>query len=292
METYAFLRGQNAAITKITEEFPGLKNQIWETNKKIKDYNGEAEKNILKFLHEELNNSHITQFQARLDSLLRQQIQRPIAKEEFAIDFLLQAQERTKNIRDKSISKGILSFKYHGAPHKEIMDGHIDSFESAHHPKAENVSIKIPIPKSWLAEQADMPHTIQQFTSYNGTGKEKLLILVYELPGELKDCIMNKNSIVGFLSPRTTLIRTEDVKLGETPALMSEVEEIIECKGRDMKVRIMQFMAIKDQKLYCLQGSVGPAGVNQNLKPMLLKYEPLFRLVAARTRLEKCCKIF
>ena len=59
-----------------------------------------------------------------------------------------------------------------------MKDGHIKTFTTKVHPKAKQTALKIQVPKSWLAEEAKMPETVQQFTSCYGKGNEKFLIVI------------------------------------------------------------------------------------------------------------------
>lgn len=287
IETYAFLKGQNAALQKIAVQFPQLKPNVTAAQQNLNTVYGRAENNIKQFLKEELDSYQLNLLQIQIDSLLNQQLLNPIEKEKYAHDFLLKIKERSNFINNLSVSKGILSFKYHDAPHQEITDGHVNFFTTENHPKAEKASLKIPIPKSWLAEEAEMPETIQQFTSYYGNGNEKILIVVYDLPKELHSIKLSKKSISSLLPPQTNLIRTEPVTIDDIPAFMIEVEELLEYEKEPMKIRMLQFMFVQDQKLYCLQGSIGPADKDEDLGFQIKKYEPLFRLIASGTELEK-----
>lgn len=289
IETYSFLRGQNAALQKIAVQFPQLKPNVTAAQKKIKNVFGRTEKNLKQFLKEELDHKQYNSLQNYLDSLLHHQFPNTIEKEKYAHDFLLKIKERSVNINNDSLSKGILSFKYHDAPHQEITDGHVDFFTTENHPKADKTSLKIPIPKSWLAEEAEMPETIQQFTSYYGNGNEKILIVVYDLPEELHGITLTEKSIESILPPNTKLFRSEPVTIDGMPAIMIEVEESLEYnkQSSSMKVRMLQFMLVQDQKLYCLQGSIGPEQAGENLGLQIEKFEPLFRLIASRAELDE-----
>ncbi|GGF22327.1 hypothetical protein [Flavobacterium limi] len=286
VETYAFLKGQNAALEKVSEEFPRLKPVVGAAEKNLYTEFGRAEKNLKQFLSEELNDTQFDSLHNHIDSLSNHQLSNPIQKEEYAHEFLLMVKERSnENINNESLSKGILSFKYHDKPHQEITDGHVVFFSTENHPKAENAFLKIPIPKSWLAQEASMPETIQQFTSYHGNGNEKILIVAYDLPADLKDFKLSEKSIPALLSPQTKLIRTEYVTIDGIPSVMIEAEESIEYNKKKMKIRMLQFMFVQHTKLYCLQGSIGPAEANEDLRLQIKKYEPLFRLIASGTEL-------
>ncbi len=286
VETYAFLKGQNAALQKVSKEYPQLKPVAVTAKKNLNTVFGRAEKNIRQFLRKELSDIQFDSLNQHIDSLSNQHLSDPIEKESYAHQFLLIAKERSnENINNETLSKGILSFKYHDAPHEEISEGHVDFFTTENHPKAENTFLKIPIPKSWLAEEAEMPETIQQFTSYYGTGNEKILIVTYDLPANLSNLTLNEKSILSLLSPQTKLIHTEYLKIDNIPSVMTETEESIKYDEKKMKIRMLQFMFVKNKKLFCLQGSIGPAEENVDLKLQIKKYEPLFRLIASGTEL-------
>jgi len=285
IETYAYLRGQNAALEKVAHEFPHLMPKVYEAEKDLKSVYGRTEKNLKQFLKEELEIAQMDSLHVIMDSLLNQQLSHPIEKEQYAQDFLLKLKDRSKHTQER-LPKGILCFKYYDAPHQEITDGHVHVFNTENHPKAEHTSIKVPVPTSWLAEEAQMPETIQQFTSCYGNGTEKILIVAYDLPEELHGFKLNDKSVRSILSPSAKVIRSEALTIDNVPAFMIEVEESIENENNHMKIRMIQFMIVDKNKLYCLQGSIGPVEKNEDLGFEIKKYEPLFRLIASRTELE------
>lgn len=286
IETYAYIQGQNAALQKVAEEFPHLQSKVSETKKNLKTVFARTEKNLHQYLKEELSRQEIDSLQKQIDALLNKELSNPIEKEQYAQDFLLKVKDRSRHNSHELLPKGILSFKYHDAPHQEITDGHVDVFSTENHPKAENVAIKIPVPKSWLAQEAEMPQTIKQFTSCYGNGIEKILILVYDLPEDMKEIKLNEKTIPTLFPPQTKMIRTEPVTIDGIPGFMIEVEEAIQHQDTNMKLRMLQFMFLDKQKLYCLQGSIGPAATHEDLGVEIKKYEPLFRLIASRTELD------
>jgi len=285
IEIYAFLKGQNSALQKVASQFPELQLNVAAAEKNSNVLFGRAKQNIEHFLQDELGNSEYNKLQNSLDSLLNKQLKNPIENEKYALDFLAKFKERSSSITDTLLLKGIISFAYHDAPHEEIIDSHSEIFTTQDHPKAEQSILKFPIPKSWLAEEAEMPETVQQFTSYYGKGNEKILIVIYDLPAEYDDVVLSQNSISKMIAPDANLIRTDAVTIDGRPAIMIEVEEIINSAAPEMKVRMLQFMFIHEGKLYCLQGSIGPVEVNKNLEFQIKKYEPLFRLIAANTQI-------
>jgi hypothetical protein len=285
IETYVFLKGQSTALKAVSKQYPALRDAAAATEKKAESSFGRAAKNIERFLQDELEHSDYNLLQSKIDSLLNEQLKNPIEKEKHARDFLRYAEKRLHFIPDTLLYKGIMSFKYHDAPHQEIKDGHLDIFTSYDHPKSRQTMVKVPVPKSWIAEEAEIPETIQQFTSCNGKGIEKIILMIMDLPAENKNFILNEKSIKSILPPQTTLLRTEAIMIDNRPGMMIEVEENLNTHSDSMKIRMLQFMCIHEEKLYCLQGSIGPVKADRNLAFHIKKYEPLFRLVAARTEI-------
>lgn len=285
IETYAFLKGQSAALEKISRQFPSLKAKVQTVEQDSKISFVRAQRNIEHFLEEELTVADYEALQKQIDSMLQAQLKNPIEKEKFAIDFLNLVSSRSQFIAGTLVEKGVLSFAYHDTPHQEITDGHFTNFTTKHHPKADRAALKVPIPKSWLAEEAEMPQTIQQFTSHYGNGEAKIVIVVYDL-SQQPEMILNEKSITQMIPPESRLIRTDKVQIDGIPAMMIEAEQPLGYPANEMKIRMLQFMFIQNQKLYCLQGSIGPVQASNNLDKKIKKYEPLFRLVASNTEFD------
>ncbi|MBW1654593.1 hypothetical protein [Flavobacterium quisquiliarum] len=283
IETYAFLKGQSSALQKVALQFPSLKDEVASVQKSAQKIHGRAQRNIEQFLKEELKDNQFKILQNNIDSLVTQQLKHPIEQEKQAKDFIKKVKDKIRFSYDPISEKGIMSFAYLDAPHQEFADGHTMHFSTKNHPKAEESVLKITIPKSWNAEEAQMPETIQQFTSHDGTGDERILIVMYELDEEDQNLLLNEKTVSEMIAPGSKIIRTEKVKIDGMPALMVEIEETIHFDADKKKIRMLQFMFMHKQKLYCLQGSVGPAPLHHNLDHRLRKYEPLFRLVAAGT---------
>lgn len=285
IETYAYLRGQSAALHAVSLQFPALQPNVVAAENNSKVLFGRAERNIERFLKDELDHSEFNKLQNNLNSLIKEQLKYPIEKQKYALDFLEKVKDRPRFISDTALLKGIISFAYHDAPHQEITDGHIKIFNTKDHPKTGKTPLKLSVPKSWLAEEAEMPETIQQFTSHYGKGNEKFLIVVHDLPVEENEFIVDEKSVLQMVPPDTKILRTETVTIDSSPGMMIEVEENINSGNTNLKVRMLQFMFVKKHKLYCLQGSIGPVEVGKNLEPEIKKYEPLFRLIAAKTQI-------
>lgn len=285
IETYVFLKAQSAALEVISEQYPALRPAVATLKKRSESFFGRATVNIEQFLQSELQTSQYKLIQNEVDFLIKQQLSVPIEKEEYAQDYLRLAYERSFVMTNTSLYKEIMAFKYHDIPHQEITDGHLDVFTNTSSSKAGKSDFKIPVPKSWLAEETEIPETIQQFTSFNGRGLERIILMIIDLPEENKNLILNQKSITEMMPPQATLIRSETILIDDRSGMMVEVEENIQTSTAAMKVRMLQFMCIYDGKLYSLQGSIGPVHAERNLALHLKKYEPLFRLIVSKTEI-------
>lgn len=286
IETYAYLKGQTAALKAVANQFPSLRPKVTRAENNSEISFAKAQRNIEQFLQEELTGSEFDMLQQRIDSLILEKLKNPIENERYAIDFIEKVSKGPRFISDPLVSKGILSFVYHDVPHQEINDGHSITFTTKDHPKADQTNLKITIPKSWLAEEAHMPETVQQFTSHYGKGSEKIVIVVYDLPDGQHEIALNEKSILEMIPPESELIRTDNIKIDGIPGMMVEVEQPVYIADNQMKIRMMQFMFTQKQKLYCLQGSIGPVETDKNLDYQIKKYEPLFRLIASKAELD------
>lgn len=284
-ETYAFLKGQSSALQMIAFQFPHLQSEVEEAARKSKVLFRQAERNIEDFLEDELKNPELNILKMHIDSLQNEQLKKPIEKEKHARDFLNKVKERPHLITDSLVLHGILSFAYHDMPHQEIADGYFKNFTTKGHVKAKETALKLSIPKSWLAEEAKIPQTVQQFTSYYGNGHEKFLIVIHDLPAEQKDFTLDEKSVPAMIPAQSKLIRTSKTTIDGRSGMMIEVEEIVNYNAK-MKIRMLQFMFIHKRKLYCLQGSIGPVEASKNLEQQIKKYEPLFRLIVEKTKIE------
>jgi len=282
IEAYAFLRGQNSALEKVSRQFPGLQDDVQALRQNADAVFGRSERNIEQYLRKELGDAAFLSLRTHIDSLAQVQLHEPIAEEKYAADFIEETKGRMRLGRGSSVPKGVLPFAYHDAPHQEMADGHTARFSTQGHPKADHDIVAISIPKSWRAEEAQMSQTIQQFTSFHGNGLEKVLLAAYELPKE-DSLMLTEKSAAEMIAPHSRLIRTEKVKIDGRQAIMAEIEETLNFRNAEMKIRMLQFMFIHNRKLYCLQGSIGPVAMHYDLDLHLKKYEPFFRLVAAGT---------
>lgn len=286
IETYAFLKGQKAALQKVAAQYPSFAEEVRSIEEKAEGTYGRAEKNIEEYLKEELKERQYTNLEKNIELMANEQLSKPIEKMEHAAAFLQTVKEKINFNQAENIPAGIISFAYHDTPHQEVVDGHIENYSTKGHPKADESIVTFPIPKSWIAEEGEMPATVQQFTSFEGKGNEKIMMVIHKLAKEDRNLLLNEKSVSEMIPPTVRLIRIEKATIDDMPGIMVEVEETLDTSVNKMKVRMMQFMVTYQEKLYCLQGSIGPVALEENLDHQFRKFEPLFRLVAEGTEIE------
>lgn len=261
IETYAFIQGQKASLAKVAAQFPVVAQEVRSLEKKAQAIYGRAEKNIEQYLRNELKEDQFSILKKNIRLLAEDQLKEPIQKKEHAIDFLESVRDKIDMDEHANIPKGIISFAYQDVPHQEIIDGHIKNFTTQGHPKADESIVTFPVPKSWIAQEGEMPATVQQFTSFDGKGNEKIMMVIHKLAKEDRNLHLNEKSVSEMIPPTARLIRIEEVTIDDIPGIMVEVEETLDIAVNKMKVRMMQFMVTDQEKLYCLQGSIGPVAL-------------------------------
>jgi hypothetical protein len=144
------------------------------------------------------------------------------------------------------------------------------------------------VPKSWKAEESDRPNIIQKFISDYGSGDQMIMLIIKDmsLPDgyvvtkeelndffteiEMKKMIPDGGKFISFTK------MTLDNNIGG----MIEFEQTAERLDFKVKIRMVQFMFIKDNKMYILQGTVSSGKIETDLSLEMKKYLPLYKLVA------------
>lgn len=96
IETYAFLKGQSYALQAVSLQFPALQPNVVAAEKNSKVLFGRAERNIERFLKDELDNSEFIKLQNSFNSLINEQFKYPIEKQKYALDFLEKVKDRPR----------------------------------------------------------------------------------------------------------------------------------------------------------------------------------------------------
>ena len=280
-ETYAFLEGQDRSLATIAIQFPELKNDVAAIRKQTQEIQDNAKGNIRAFLECTVGLAAFETLQHKIDALIGGQFSPVIAQKKHALHFLDEVRKRLQGrgaIPDL-IHRTILAFAFAEHPEKELEQKHLVT-TTIEHPAMSGVNLAFHVPESWAKTEAAMPETLVEFTSFAGTGHEKILLLAYDV-GNVGPDFLAPASVREMIPPHTVLVRNEPYFWGTVQGSFTETEEVYPTKDGDKKVRMLQFMFVRDHYLYCLQGSAGPVSKNENLGPSLAKYEKLFHKVAA-----------
>jgi hypothetical protein len=278
VNAYAFLYGQEQSLLKIAVQFPALNDEIQKMSSGAFLFN-RAKTNIESYLKGGLPEGEFNRLQKEIATSAQKAFEKPIESEAYARNYLGEVRQRLDGGMDIPMCRTILSFAYEDFPENEMTDGYTIMYNIDEHQKAKKANLKIVIPRSWAASEAEQAETVQQFTSCGGHGSEKILIMIHELP-EVDDDMFSEAAIREMMPPDTQLFRTECMTIAGTRAAVTETEEIFKGKQYELKVRMLHFMFAKGGKLFCIQGSVGPSPKNVDLNAHLQKYMPLFRKVA------------
>jgi hypothetical protein len=287
LETYTYLRGQDLSLCAIARQFPELGTETDSVQLAITNsWLGKAKTNLETFLITQLGNENFTALDDQVESFTNRQFERPIEKVSYARNFLAEIGRRLNGNIEPPTKERIQAFAYDQFPDGELIDGHTAIFNSSGHEKAGKSVFRLVVPQSWQPSESEMPETIQEFTSYCGTGSEKILIVAHDASVTDKD-FFSEASIREMVPPETTLYRIENISLDGRPGVMTETEQPIYFKNSRLKIRMLQFMFAAGNKLFCVQCGVYRALPSEALEPGLKKIEPLCRLVAEGIRIEQ-----
>ena len=287
-EAIGFLAGQEYSLDLIKSEFPKLELNITKAQIAFNLSFGKTKERMKSYLAEYLGNSGFKEFENNLAVEMKNTFGNQTLTEEIAITFIFEVESRAKGNIVSPVLETLLSFQYTTSPQSELLAGFSTVFKTKGHPKAKNTDWQIKVPRSWRAEEADRPNIIQKFISDFGTGYQSIMIMVKELQlpdgykitkeelndffseKEMKDMVPEGGKYISFAK------MTFDKHVGG----MIEYEMISKRLDFEIKIRMTQFMFIRGNQMYILQGSVSSEKAETNLSIEMQKYLPLYKLVA------------
>lgn len=153
--------------------------------------------------------------------------------------------------------------------------------------------IKISYPKSWAAQEASRPHTVQQFTSDLGRGLELFMVQVRPLP-ELRYADYAKLSreekkqvldeVPQAVVPEGgRLVSRSVTQIDGEDCAMVEYEYQGQTAGMAVAQKILIFVIPRDGVLLMLAGSVGGDATSgfSEVEKRYAAAKPLFQQIAA-----------
>lgn len=287
-EAFGYVTGQEYSLDLIKKEFPQFEMSILKAQMSFNSTFGKSKVGMKKYLAEYLGQNEFNEYEIKLISEMKKMLGNQTFTEEIATNFISEVESRAKGNIASTVLETLLSFQFSDRPQDELTSGFTTTFKTKGHLKSKNTDWQIKVPKSWKAEEADRPNIIQKFTSDYGSGNQSIMLMIKEMPlpkgykitkeelndlfteKEMKDMVPDGGKFVSFTK------MTLDNNIGG----MIEYEQTMERLDFKIKIRMVQFMFIRSNKMYMLQGTVGSEKTDTDLSLEMKKYLPLYKLVA------------
>jgi hypothetical protein len=286
-EAYGYLIGQEYFFKIIKVEFPSLELNIIRAQLLFNSTFGKSKENLRIYLSEFLGENEFKDYEIELIAELKKMVARQMVTEEDALDFITEVGTRANGQIASPVLETLLSFQFVDRPQDEFLLGFNKIYRTKGHPKSKNTDWQIRVPKSWRAEEADRPNIIQQFTSDFGDGHQCIMLMVkemelskgYKWSKEDLNELFTEKEMKGFVPNGGKFISFKKMTLDNNLGGMLEFEQIVERLDIKVKMCLVAFIFIRDNKMYFLQGGISNK-LNSDLTKEMQKYLPLFKLVA------------
>lgn len=287
-EAYGYLTGQDYSLDLIKKEFPHFEMNILKAQMSFNSTFGESKERMKKYLTEYLGQNEFKEYEDTLISEMKKLLGNQKITEEIATNFISEVETRAKGNIASPIIETLLSFQFYDRPQDEITTGFTTTFKTKGHLKSKNTDWQIKVPKSWKAEEADRPNIIQKFTSDYGSGNQTIMLMIKEMPLP-EDYKITKEELNDFFTEKAMkdivpeggkFISFTKMTFDNNIGGMIEFEQTMDRMDFKMKIRMVQFMFVRGNKMYVLQGTVGSEKTNTDLSLEMKKYLPVYKLVA------------
>lgn len=285
-EAYGYLIGQEYSLDYIKKKFPELELNIDRLQYSFNATFGKSKDVMKKYLSQYVREDEFKKYNEVLIAEIDKQLNNQPLTEDDAIAFLIEVDNRAKGNIATPVLETLLSFQYADLPHEEFLRGFTTIFKTKGHPKSKGTDWQIKVPKSWRAEEADRPNIIQKFLSDQQGTNQSIMLMVLPFPkgyaptkAELNELFTDKGSR-SIVPEEGKFISFTKMTLDNNIGGMLVYEQLTSRMDFKIKLRMAQFMFIKDKKIYALQGIVSADNPELDLSLEMQKYLPLFRLVA------------
>ena len=285
-QTYGYLLGQQFSLNRIQNELPELSMQANNLalqfdlkypliKIKLEDYL--RSENDFEIIKKELENK------------LYAQLNEIIVDKKFAEVFFSVLLERINGKIPSPFLETILSFQYSNKPQAEFNENYIYTFKTIGHSKSKNTDWQVNLPKSWKSMEADRPNIIQKFISDFGDGQESIMLLVKDIPGEVKNRISDteveeffkEDNIKLSIPDGSKFVSYKNMTFDGLKGGMLELEQNVQRLEFNFKMGLLQYYFIYDGQLYLLQCLVNQSELNKDdVEVKMKKFKPLFHQVA------------
>lgn len=287
-QAYGYLLGQEYTLSLIKRKYPNLELNITKVQMSFNSTFGGSKEGMKSYLIETLTANKFINYEERLMTELKELLSGQTFTEEIAINFVSEVESRAKGNIASPVLETLLYFQYSTRPHQELLDGFTRIFKTKGHPKSKNTDWQIEVPISWRVSEGDRPNIIQKFTADFGDSFHSIMLMVKEmvLPKGYKFSTKELNELFTEKQAKEMVpeggqfISFTKMTLDNNIGGMLEIEQSVSRLDITMKFRMVQFMFVRNNKMYILQGAVGSEKTTTNLALEMKKYLPLYKLVA------------
>jgi hypothetical protein len=287
-QAYGYLMGQEYTLSLIKSKFPNLELNITKAQITFNSTFSSSKEAMKTYLIETLSDSGFNSYVEKVMTEIKKLLGGQTFTEETATNFISEVESRAKGNIASPVLETLLSFQYFTQPHRELLDGFTRTFKTKGHIKSKDTDWQIEVPVSWRPAEGDRPNIIQRFTSDFGDGSRIIMLGIKELPlpkeykfskQELNDFFTEKEA-KGMVPEGGKFISFTKMTLDNNIGGMLQMELKISRLDLEMKIRMVQFMFVRSNKMYILQGTVGSEKTDSDLASEMKKYLPLYKLVA------------
>lgn len=283
MQVYGYCIGQQVTLDRIMQMFPQYEKEIKLAEYKFNSSFGIGVEKISNHLREILNYQLDT-----IDGRMRNQLMELHLQEideDAAIDFINEINNRAEGDIPSPMLETLLSANFEDFPHKEFTSGMTRVYKTKGHSKSKGTDWQVKVPLSWKSQEGDRPNIIQKFVSDYGDGDCMISLMVYETGYsniEAKQIVSDEENMKAEFARAGEVINYKQMIIDNYPGGMIELEQMVERLDIKVKVRIQQYFALKDGKMYVLHGAVASIYPEENhdIASEIAKHSSLFRLVA------------
>ncbi len=169
-------------------------------------------------------------------------------------------------------------------PEQEFVSGHVQTYSTKGHPKANGSDWSIKVPTSWRSQEATASSIIQKFISKDGEGIESIMLSVSNLPlgSSLSkkdiDDLFTESEAKDMIPDNVKFLSFEKMTFNGISGGVIYYENMTSHKGIDVTANTTQYMFIYKRQLYMIICSVpvGKGAIYSDPK----KFSNLFKLVA------------
>lgn len=285
---YGFIMGQEFALKRIEGKFPELKIKVLRSRLMFNSSFDIAFVGLKKYLVNYLGgDANFKKFENKFSSEIAEVINTQEFSFEESENFLTEVNDRSSGAITSPVLETLLFFQYENRPFFEFKTGYINEFNTKGHPKSKGTDWSIKIPKSWKGAESSLPNVIQHFTSDYGDGRESIQIMVKNIPtpkgtkltSKEIDLYFSEKNMKEEFSNSLGFISFTKMTIGGNKGGLVETEKVYEKLGVNFKLRMHNYLFIRNNQLYFITASMSTSDTDKSLISEANKFNPLFLLI-------------